>query len=476
VWVDRLRSADVCAIEHLPACAVFDTPQARHNGMVAIVDDAVLGRVEQVAPPAKFSKTPGSVTGPAPTPGLDTDAVLAELAGRTAGPATAPSTAPAPDSRAGKPLLAGLNVLDLGAYYAGPYSSRLLADLGANVVKVEPVAGDPLRGIERPFFSAQAGKRSVAANLKRPELERAVRGLLEWADVVHHNLRPGAAERLGLGYEQARTVNPSIVYLYAPGWGSSGPDAMRQSFAPMMSGYAGIGLDCAGQFNPPLFPTGNEDPGNGLLGAAAVLMALLHRRRTGEGQYVENPQLNATMAHMAHAVRRADGTVLGAGRLDPLQLGNSATERLYETADGWVCIVAATEASVAALTRIAGVDLVADDYQFGQRVAAAFAARKTGELLGALAAAGVPAAEPVPRNMHRLMHDAGEIERGRVAAVEHHTKGTVRELAVLVRVSDCVIPPHRLAPNLGEHTNAVLADLGYSTDEIATLRAGGVIA
>ena len=84
VWVDRLRSADVCAIEHLPACAVFDTPQARHNGMVAIVDDAVLGRVEQVAPPAKFSKTPGSVTGPAPTPGLDTDAVLAELAGRTA--------------------------------------------------------------------------------------------------------------------------------------------------------------------------------------------------------------------------------------------------------------------------------------------------------------------------------------------------------------------------------------------------------
>ena len=135
----------------------------------------------------------------------------------------------------------------------------------------------------------------------------------------------------------------------------------------MMSGYAGIGLDCAGQFNPPLFPTGNEDPGNGLLGAAAVLMALLHRRRTGDGQYVENPQLNATMAHMAHAVRRADGTVLGVGRLDPLQLGNSATERLYETADGWVCIVAATEASVAALTRIAGVDLVADDYQFGQQ-------------------------------------------------------------------------------------------------------------
>ena len=244
----------------------------------------------------------------------------------------------------------------------------------------------------------------------------------------------------------------------------------------MMSGYAGIGLECAGQYNPPLFPTGNEDPGNGLLGAVAVLMALLHRRRTGEGQYVENPQLNATMAHMAHAVRRADGTVLGAGRLDPLQLGNSATRTaVRDSRRLGVRRRGRPSRTVAGLARVAGVDLEADDYEFGQLVAAAFAARKTGELLGELAAAGVPAAEPVPPNMRHLMHDAGEIERRRVAAVEHHTKGTVRELAVLVRVSDCVIPPHRLAPDLGEHTDAVLAELGYWADEIAALHADGAI-
>ena len=119
--------------------------------------------------------------------------------------------------------LAGVNVLDLGAFYAGPFASRLLADLGADVIKLEPVAGDQLRGMSRPFRSAQAGKRSIAVDLKDPELGPATHKLIEWADIVHHNLRPGAAERLGLGYEQVSALNPGVIYVYAPGWGSSGP-------------------------------------------------------------------------------------------------------------------------------------------------------------------------------------------------------------------------------------------------------------
>ena len=140
--------------------------------------------------------------------------------------------------------------------------------MGADVVKVEPVAGDPLRGMERPFFSAQAGKRAVAMDLKDERLQRAIRALLAGADVVHHNLRPGAAERLGVGYEQVRALNPDVVYLYAPGWGSSGPDRLRQSFAPMMSGYVGVSFECAGQLNPPLFSSGTEQPVAGVLVAA----------------------------------------------------------------------------------------------------------------------------------------------------------------------------------------------------------------
>jgi crotonobetainyl-CoA:carnitine CoA-transferase CaiB-like acyl-CoA transferase len=469
-WVELFLDADVCAVEHLRPTEVYDTPQARHNEMVVTVDDPVLGPVEQVAPAAKFTATPGDVSGPAPRVGEHTAEVLGTLAGWP--------EAPAHDNEASidtRPLLAGVRILDLGAYYAGPYSSRLLADLGAEVVKVEPLLGDQLRGIERPFFSAQAGKRAMAANLKDPALAEVTRELLRRADVVHHNLRPGAAERLGLDYASVSEVNPDIVYLHAPGWGSTGPFAMRQSFAPMLSGYVGVTYEIAGRFNAPMPPTANEDPGNGLLGAIAILLALLHRDRTGGGQAVENPQLNATMTHMAHAVRTVDGEVIGADRLDPLQYGNGAFERLYQTADGWVCVVAYAEDDRDALVKTLGVDRMADNDHQADLIAAAFAERETKAAIRELRNANVAIVEPAGRSMHRLMNDPEQRRVGRVAEVAHPEKGNVRELHVLIRVSDAEQVPHRLAPGLGEHTDEVLHELGCDAEEIASLHAGGAV-
>lgn len=468
-WVRLFMEADVCAVEHLHATEVYDTPQAIHNEMVVEVDDPVLGVVQQVGIGAKLSVTPGSVGGPAPTVGQHTHEVLSNLAGW---PDPQPAPTGAPDTR---PLLDGVRILDLGAYYAGPYSSRLLGDLGADVIKLEPVLGDQLRGIERPFFSAQANKRAIAANLKDPGLAKAASGLLEWADVVHHNLRPGAADRLGLDYEHVRHVNPRIVYLHAPGWGSTGPFALRQSFAPMLSGYAGVTYEIAGMFNPPMPPQANEDPGNGLLGAVAMLLALIHRQETGDGQFVENPQLNATMGHMAHAVRRPDGEVIGAGLLDPLQCGFGPFERLYETADGWVCIVAYADDERKAVAEALGVARIADDDAQADALLTALADRKAAEVVDDLRAAGVAAAEPIARNVHGFMNDPEQRRLGRVAEVPHPVKGNVREPHVLLRVSDAEQVPHRLAPELGEHTDAILEDLGYSADEIAELRARNVV-
>jgi crotonobetainyl-CoA:carnitine CoA-transferase CaiB-like acyl-CoA transferase len=464
-WVQLFLEADVCAVEHLRPAEVYDSPQALHNDMVAEVDDPVLGRVHQVGLPIKLSATPGAVSGRTPTPGEHTADVLASFAGW---PEEVPAAPAIPDTR---PLLHDLRILDLGAFFAGPYSSRLLADLGADVIKVEPVLGDQLRGIERCFFSAQANKRAIAVDLKDPALEKAKQALLAWADVVHHNLRPGAAERLGIDYESVRLLNRSVVYLHAPGWGSSGPHAFRQSFAPMLSGYVGVTYEVAGQFNPPMPPFANEDPGNGLLGAVAILLALLHRQTTGEGQFLENPQLNATMAHMSHVVRKADGEVIGAGRLDPAQLGVGPFERLYQTADGWVCVVAPNETERTNLLRTLDATRFDDEDQQAEAIASALGDRKSAEVVADLLSAGVAAAEPVGRNVHAFMNDPEQRRLNRVAEVAHPLKGNVREIYTLVRISEAQQVPHRLAPELGENTDEVLSMVGYTATEVADLRA-----
>jgi crotonobetainyl-CoA:carnitine CoA-transferase CaiB-like acyl-CoA transferase len=471
-WVEKLLEADVCAIEHLQPTEAFDEPQVRHNGLVVDVEDPKLGAVLQVAPAARFAATPAGSPGSPPIAGEHGTGISTMPAGSPWGPTVGGQ----PDEE--RALLDGVSILDMGAYYAGPYSSRLLADLGADVIKLEPTRGDQLRGLERPFFSAQAGKRSMAADLKSPELRRAVTGLLKWADVVHHNMRPGAAERLGLDYESVRRVRPDAIYLYAPGWGSTGPHASRQSFAPMLSGYVGVTFEVAGRYNEPLPPVGNEDPGNGLLGAVAILMALLHRQRGGQGQYIENPQLNATMAHMAHVLRTRDGEVIGAGRLDTMQLGFGPVERLYRTADGWICLVAAAN-DAAALSKVTGVDLPTeiddDDEAVGFALEAAFAERRTADVISDLHAAGVAAVDPVTADMHAVMNDPEHRPSGRIAEVPHARLGRVREVGTLVRVSGCRPVPHRLAPDLGEHTDSILYWLGYDDATIQSLKDTGLI-
>jgi crotonobetainyl-CoA:carnitine CoA-transferase CaiB-like acyl-CoA transferase len=487
-WAKRLMEADVCAVEHLPPTEAFDQPQTRHNGMVVQVTDPVLGETEQVAPSIRFDGQPSPTPVGAPEPGRDTGEILATL-NQPAEPSpwrASVATLPTPSDR---PLLDGVKVVDLGAYYAGPFSSRVLADLGADVIKLEPTAGDQLRGIERPFFAAQAGKRSLSANLKSPALRPAIEALIKWADIVHHNMRPGAAERLGLGRDQVRALNPEAIYLYAPGWGSTGPNRMRQSFAPMLSGYVGASYEVAGQYNEPMPSVGHEDPGNGLLGAVGSLMALLERRRTGVSRYCENPQLNAALGLVAHVVRTVDGQVIGAGRLDVLQMGVEALESLYQTADGWVCLVAREVEEIRGLEVMLGLEILGDDRfataqnrtahrdDLAELLRAAFEKRGAAEWLKAAAESRVPLVEPAGAGVvHGLMNDPEQRRIGRVAEVLHPEKGKVRELARLVRISDAKSPPHRLAPRLGEHSEAILAWLGYTSEQIARLRLQGDIA
>lgn len=478
VWLKRLHDADVAAIPELRSGQIFDEPQVRHNDMVLRVDDPVLGSVEQVAPAIRFQGFDHRPATGAPTVGQHDDEKPSARAG-----------AEVPDAlETDEPLLAGLRVLDAGAYYAGPFSSRLLADLGADVIKLETTLGDQLRGIKRPFRSASAGKRAISVNLKDPELRQARDGLITWADVVLHNMRPGAADRVGLGYEAVRELNPEAVYLYAPGWGSTGPNSMRQSFAPLMSGYVGIGYEVGGQFNPPMWPVGNEDPGNGLTGAVAILIALLHKTSGGTGCYVENPQLNATMTHAEHIVRQSDGTVLGAERLDPLQMGIGPLDRLYETRDGWLCIVALSDREITALETVLGLTILGDSryathalrqengYELADAVGDVLLGNDTEHWLTLLHAAGVPAMVPKSTSNNQAFHrDPVNQAIGRIAEVPDGTGLYVREAAEMVRVSGAAKAPHRLAPEFGADTDAVLSEHGYGVEVIAALRERGSI-
>ncbi len=195
-------------------------------------------------------------------------------------------------------------------------------------------------------------------DFRNPDVGEIRSGLIKWADVVHHNLRPGVAERLGMGYEQVHDLNPDVVYLHATGWGGiGGPDVNRQSLAPLMAGYVGgADYEAAGLYNPPVDPVANEDSGGGLLGGAVgALMALWNRHETGgKGQFLDSPHFHSAMEDMCHVVRTGDGTVLGAGRLDALQMGVGPLHRLYETADGWIVVVAANDTDIAALGRVLG--------------------------------------------------------------------------------------------------------------------------
>lgn len=473
VWIERLLKADVCAIPVLHPCEVFDEPQTRHNGMVIEVDDTEYGRIEQVAPALRFGTSPG---------GPVTSAAVRERPDPRRIPTLGRATSGEP-ARESQPILAGLRILDFGVWYASAYASRLLADLGADVIKVEPVQGDQIRGLRPPFMSAHARKRSLAIDLKQPKVRPVVEELLRRTDIVHHNMRPGVAERLGIGYEQARSLNPGVIYVYGPGWGSSGPDFERQSFAPLVSGYVGASYEVAGQFNPPAYPVGNEDPGSGMLAAIAMLMA----RWRGNGEYIELPQVNAAMTHMAHIVRSASGEVIGAGRLDPLQRRIGPFDGLYETADSWICVVAVSDQEIRRLGRLLGVAVpsgnarshpdAASEHELSTRLEEAFAQATTAEWLGRLGEAAVGAAEPIAVNNSRnFLRDVDNLRTGRVAQAPDRELGQVRQVDGLIRISDSNPAPFRPAPPLGGHTREILESVGLSESEIADLQRRGSIA
>lgn len=472
-WLRLLRARDVACVPVLRPGEVLRHEQVRHLGLATTVPDPDRGELLQVAPCIRFSDTPAPALRPAPRVG-EHNAGIPELRERARQRVrTVPEAAPL------RHALEGLTVLDFSTFFAAAYGAKLLGDLGADVIKVEPVEGDPMRPLPDPFEACQRGKRTIAVDLRTAEGRQVAHELVRKADVVVHNLRPGKAEKIGLGYEELRRIRPQLIYCYQPGWGASGPDAHRKSFAPLMSALTGLMFAAAGADNPPVRRArASEDYYGGFLGAAAVLMALQVRARTGRGQYVEAAQLAASLfATMEHSLDAAGGRVPGPV-LDSDQHGFGPLHRLFPTADGMVCVAVVGARARLRLAALLEAGAGAEDMELSELLAARLAGLPGEEAVALLDSHRIPCevARDIPFMPDFFWQD-WVVDEGKVFEHEGHPIwGYIREVGQVMSLSDTPGVQRGPGPLLGHHTLEILGELGRTEHEIDELIATGVVA
>jgi crotonobetainyl-CoA:carnitine CoA-transferase CaiB-like acyl-CoA transferase len=389
--------------------------------------------------------------------------------------------------------LQGIRVVDFGQYLAGPFGPMILSDLGADVIKVEPLHADGMRAnFIGPFSGCQRGKRDIALNIKHPDGLRLALELVATADVVHHNMTLGTAEKLGVGYEHCKAVKPDILYCNNFMYGPIGDLAPLGGLDPLGQAASGIEWEQGpvAEGNPPQwYRYGHGDIASAFPSVLAVLMALWHRNRTGEGQYMWSSILNGSMLYTADSWLDADGNPSPRPTLDKEQLGLSALYRLYETKDGWLQLAAVRDDHWRALCAVIGRDDLASDERFATPAARQTnRAALTGVLTDvfrtdhavnwrrALDGAGVPSEVSADTlDGETILFDDELLRLDIVAEYDHQLLGRVRQFGNLITFSDTATRQERPAPLLGEHTREILGELGYDAATIDELGATGVV-
>jgi crotonobetainyl-CoA:carnitine CoA-transferase CaiB-like acyl-CoA transferase len=389
--------------------------------------------------------------------------------------------------------LTGVRVVELAHVMAGPACGLMLADLGADVVKVEKKEGDDSRRFVPPevesesaaFMMMNRNKRGMVLDLKHPDGLEVLRRMLATADVVIENYRKGTMERLGLDYEELSRVNPGLIYCEISGFGRTGPYAERGGFDLIAQGMSGLmSITGEGPGRPPVkVGAPVTDIVAGIMGAMGVCAAIAERHRTGRGQRVDTSLFEAgiVLTYWQSAIAFATGVAPGPlGSAHPL----NAPYQAFETADGWINIGAANQTNWERLIAAMGLERVQDDERFSsnarrmanlpaliEALAPAFKSRTTGEWLERLEAAGVPAGPVLDIcEMHRHPQT---LARDMVVETDHAAAGPTKGIGMPVKLSATPGVARRPAPLLGQHTSEVLAELGYDEAAIARLLESG---
>ncbi|GAC1653112.1 MAG: CoA transferase [Candidatus Dormibacteraceae bacterium] len=391
--------------------------------------------------------------------------------------------------------LADLRVVELSRNVAGPFAAMLLGDLGADVVKVErPPRGDearrhgpPFVGGESPYFlSLNRNKRSIVLDLKDPRGRALAERLLDRADVAISNYRPGVLERLGLDADSARARNPRLIFSRITGFGESGPWANRPAYDHIIQGMSGLMSVTGTQASGPLrVGVSISDLLTGLYLLYGILGALHARDRTGVGDVVDVSLLAATLASLTY--QAGDHFATGSR---PQPHGNDhpmiAPYGTFQTADGHLNLAVGNDPMFGALCRALGLESAAGDERYSDNPARVRHRRELHDLIGdrlrveatahwlaVLGTAGV-ACGPVLGIDEALAHPAA-VALGMVQEVDHPTAGRVKMLGLPVHLGGGGVSLRLPPPRLGEHTQAVLSELGYDAGAIQSLAAGGVI-
>lgn len=463
-WIDAANRAGMgVALVRSPGEALAD-PALMADGCVVEIDDSEVGRIRHCGPLLEFSRTPGSATVTTARRGEHTDAVLAEAATSVSSsePTTASGTLAHP--------LAGVRVVDLGLGVAGPFAGRMLADLGADVIKVHAMHDTYWAGTHMGM-GTNRGKRSVALNLKHPAGQAALARLIARADVVTTNWRPGAAARLGIDYATLSERFPRLVYCNSRGY-EKGPRSRLPGTDQTAAALTGTewedGACDAG--NPPLWSRSNMgDTGNALLSAIAITAALYHRDRTGVGQEVGTSIVNAGLLHTSYAWIDEAGEPADWGHVDGDQYGLAPTYRMFGCADDtWIFVVAVDDAQRGDLLRVLELEpsIVDDPARFAAATESVFLGRAASDWSALLDAAKVPAEVIDEFFCRSIFDDPDALANQLIAQTWCNHVGTFEDPGLLIMFSGTPGVIQRGPSMCGQHSREILLELGFSDTEI----------